>query len=133
VAAHIGDEDSQMNSIVSIIAFVAAAAPAQPKPFDLVCEGVNQRQEAETIRYRIDLSAKRWCYDKCEETSDMKSASASELVLEDGFARPGIERMTKINRETGSVVFAYRGANLRLSFVGTCAPAPFSGFPAAKF
>ncbi len=109
------------------------ASPAMAaEQFDLICKG-----DDEVWRYRIDLARGEWCARECDVTLKIVSTTASTIVLQqqEPQFRGGDSFRNMINRATGEWYF-YRSLpsiDFSKTVDGKCVPAPFSGFPAAKF
>lgn len=126
-----------------MIAFAWQAALA----FNLICnvsivadDGV--RMNAVEV-YRVDLEARRYCFDECRSTLPIAAVSETEITLQnDPPGSPEGEMVTVISRESG----AYRSRasqplvtrpppNEAIEIItsGQCQPAPFTGFPRRRF
>lgn len=116
---------------VAIVGLVTTPAMAADQ-FDLVCTA-----KKTTVRYRIDLAKAEWCSEGCVKTYKMASITTGELVLEDEQPQyPGGNLASvRVSRTSGSwsEIHAFAGAGAPISREGHCEPAPFSGFPTAKF
>jgi hypothetical protein len=124
--------------LIVLATFLLGSGPAaQPQSFDLICTGKrysgSSTVEDFSQRYRINISAMRWCWEKCTETSDLVSATESELVLENGMIRSTVHKSTSINRQTGKLFVDYRSDIMRFSEIADCEKGNFSGFPTNKF
>jgi hypothetical protein len=107
--------------------------------FNLVCSGTvrtgpiglalpEQDGAPFTITYRIDLDARRWCSEACEETESVASIFEGHILLRDQHGSDGSNVVTIIpalGRFTDTLIEGNR-ATLRS---GTCRPESFSGFP----
>lgn len=124
---------------------LAAAAVAA---FNLVCSGTNYNfnpsiplsphvdERAFMRTYRIDLDSGRWCLEECRETKPLYGVSETQILLAvDDFGDENDlhDVLIRINRETGELVDRLRVHTFGIMYLGKCAPAPFSGFPARKF
>ena len=126
---------------------LAAAAAMQ---FNLVCTGEQShvlkifgpRQGVSQIQttYRVDLAKNRFCKDSCDQTQELAKVSETRIIFELEEA-PNKEDWNDyiefVNRENGDWRSRRRvslGAETSVFFVeGTCARAPFTGFPSLKF
>lgn len=107
--------------------------------FNLICSGTmrtgpvglalpEQDGEPFTITYRIDLDARRWCSDTCEETEPLASVFEGQILLRDQHEPDGSNVVTiipAIGRFTDTMIQG-NTATLRS---GTCRPQTFTGFP----
>jgi hypothetical protein len=121
------------------LAVLASPAVAQPARFDLICTGTDA-SAAKTIpdnrRYTIDLTAKRWCRtSECEQGVPIERVTADEITLRRNDQRSSAyHHVHYISRTKGTYTERLEGAGAASSTAtGTCKPAPFSGFPKAKF
>ncbi|SHL96655.1 hypothetical protein SAMN05518668_104362 [Sphingobium sp. YR657] len=118
-----------MRAIILILAMASVPAQAADQ-FDLVCTS-----EKATVRYRVDLQKKEVCSDSCESIWRMGDSTAGELFLID--QKPAysgdLEEQSVVNRQSGAWRYNSRLRGKLFSRDGHCEPAPFSGFPAAKF
>lgn len=118
---------------LALTAGPAAAAPSQR--FDLICTGTESRfgstaRSADTRRYTIDLAAKRWCRTgECPEGLPIQAVTPDEITFIRSAPGAYMEHRHFITRTTGE----YRETIDDSRAVGLCTPAPFSGFPKAKF
>ena len=81
-----------------------------------------------TIEYRIDVDARRWCTDTCDDGEDLASASEGVIVLRERYDEDG-SSVIMVNPRSGRFSDTLiEGSNATLRS-GTCAPAPFTGFP----
>ncbi|MCZ8195878.1 MAG: hypothetical protein O9253_02285 [Aquidulcibacter sp.] len=123
---------------------VFVSSPSFAQSFDLVCQGtrqteVNGPESPHNYGFRIDLSAKRWCWDHCERTFSMHEIAPERLVLLSEQKQSGSNRTfmsNEINRLTGehemvSISTGLGGSYFRI--VGRCERRPFSGFPKPNF
>jgi hypothetical protein len=107
--------------------------------FNLICSGTmrtgpvglalpEQDGEPFTIIYRIDLDARRWCSDACEETEPLASVFEGQILLRDQHEPDGSNVVTiipAIGRFTDTMI---QGSIATLRS-GTCRPETFTGFP----
>jgi hypothetical protein len=117
---------------------IAAILPAIAA-FNLICSGTmrtgpvglalpERGGEPFTITYRIDLDARRWCSDACEETEPLASVFEGQILLRDRHEPDGSNVVTiipAIGRFTDTMI---QGDNATLRS-GTCRPETFTGFP----
>jgi len=121
-----------------LVLMVAAA-------FNLACTGQGRIGEigkpvpvARSISktYRLDLDAKRWCEGACKETRKIAEITDTEIRLvfvENSQSPTGFDAETVINRESGNWLDSDKSGDFYEVNVGTCKPAPFSGFPQRQF
>ena len=126
-------------SLASILAaFPAVALGAeQATQFDLVCTGEarftpSERPRSVQHRYRVNTDEMRWCWESCERTFPLVSATVDRITFNQEPEGGGYS--SYVSRIDGS----YSRTNLRgrgswLAENGTCEPAPFSGMPEPKF
>ena len=109
--------------------------------FNLICSGTmrtgpiglalpEQDGEPFTVTYRIDLEARRWCTDACEDTEPLALVFEGLILLRDQHDDEGSSTVTifPAQRHFTDTVIVGNTATLRS---GTCQPAPFTGFPRA--
>lgn len=121
-------------AIVSLIPGAAAAQP--PSQFDLVCQGRAQfdpgmTPQAVTHRYRVNLGEMRWCWERCERTFPIVSATVDRITF---HQEPDNGYQAYVSRIDGS--YSRYNDGRRGSWItdrGTCEPAPFSGMPQPRF
>lgn len=127
---------------VSLTAFDAAAQSATQ--FDLVCSGTRQMGlDAQPVpldyRLRVDLEARRWCWNDCDRTMQIVDVAPDRLVLQTESIDTPRKRSTSdntVSRTTGehrSIWIETRPIPTYVETKGQCDPAAFSGFPAARF
>lgn len=118
-----------MKRSVLFLASLATAAPAlAADQFDLIC--TSSYHDA-TFHYRVDLTANQWCVtqDQGRRLTDIGSTCptypiasvSSDTIL---FSSYPIQLAA---RDSGK--WAYGATGSGVEYRGTCAPAPFSGFP----
>jgi hypothetical protein len=136
----------QVAAIISWVAAVSLAGQASgqtmPSQFDLICKGREQNgasapMQDHEVRYRIDLTERRWCSDACPAGIPIVDVTADRITLEkrgDPLSRGAVISHV-ISRVDGTVrVFGADPSALWLyRFTGACEAAPFSGFPKSKF
>jgi hypothetical protein len=107
--------------------------------FNLICSGTlrsgpvglalpEQDGEPFTITYRIDLDARRWCSDACDEVEPLASIVDGQILLRDRHDPDGSSVVTifpAARRFTDTRIEGDR-ATLRS---GSCEAEPFTGFP----
>lgn len=132
--------------IVAIAAITAAGtAQADASRFDLICTGNSASGKLSrafdvkttgrfTDRYRVDLTAKKWCMGECTSTSDLYEVTERIIVFHRQEDKDGDE-FAFVNRESGHYVHRFRSYLLDVANLndGTCEPAAFSGMPIRKF
>lgn len=115
--------------ILAAIAAIASPATAADQ-FDLVCAGKNSGKPIEK-HYRVDLSAKQWCQDKCTAVEAISDVQPAKIVFRSkpkAFERDDLI-VEEVDRTTGAWrdwIMPWWVSN------GTCEVAPFSGFSTAK-
>lgn len=130
-----------MRTLILASLIFAAPAAAAEQQFDLVCKG---RQKTSALgswkpyeqRYRIDLTAQAYCTFACKSVQKIKSVDAGQIVFQatDSHDPSGMSIIHYVDRTDGKwVYFLSGGLGLYQNSEGTCEPAAFSGFPAAKF
>lgn len=120
-----------MRLILLAMTVLTSAAPASAEQFDLRC-----RHEKGETRYRVDLVRGEACSGPCDRVWKMGEASTGELKLIDKTPKTAgdLDERATVNRITGEYRYSSRIPGLgSWTESGTCEPAPFSGFPAAKF
>jgi hypothetical protein len=122
--------------ILAAIAAIASPAAAADQ-FDLVCSG-RDRRDIENQRYRVDLVRKEYCSGDCQEVRPIAEVTSGMITLTRHDPSPPDQERSynQINRTTGE--WNWYWSNIRVSLrtqdvKGSCQPAAFSGFPAAKF
>ena len=113
-----------------------SVASDQAQQFDLICNGQQQfrplmKPLPVTHHYRIDLEAKRWCWEKCTFANNIQSVTVDRITFYENGAGDPVKH-AYISRTDGS----YLRIDLGKFFTndkGTCEVAPFSGLPAPKF
>lgn len=111
---------------VMLITLALAGQPAQQ--FDLLCSGEAKGiNRSVSKHYRVDLAAKTWCAgDECA-TRDIAEVLPDLIWFQRERPKyPGDQSLLQyVDRTTGKWVLVMGP----LVEEGTCAPAPFSGFP----
>lgn len=116
-----------MRFLALSMALLASPAAAADQ-FDLVC-----RSKDETVRYRVDLATKEWCWEQCRfGTWRIADVTSSRIVFKDektdtSTVTNTVDRSTGINRRFN------RNRYSTFASSADCEIAPFSGFPKAKF
>lgn len=109
----------------------ATAAPAiAADQFDLICKAGKS-----TTHYRVDLARNEACESTCDRVWKMGEATSGELKLINRVPayRGDLEERATVNRATGEYRYYSSLSGHHDSEEGKCEPAPFSGFPQAKF
>ena len=118
-----------------------SSAPAlAAEHYDLACQGsrITQRSgpaEAYATRFRIDLTANKWCQDACEKVSDIAEVAADKIVLVDDLtynSRTDFSNNITIDRKTGALrqlSSQDRPTTLYLKVEASCTEQPFTPFP----
>ncbi|WP_066681744.1 hypothetical protein [Sphingomonas sp. CCH9-E2] len=111
--------------------------------FNLVCVGTQDTiQFGKTVEtdkpvrstFSIDLEAKRFCFEGCEQTLPIASVSETEIVLQRTTIpkdKASFERT--VNRESGEMYARIEIAGVALVTYSRCEAKPFTGFPVKKF
>lgn len=128
-------------AVIGLALAIAAPAAAQsPDQFDLICvgeRGTHLSKQPATVRYRLDLQARRWCADGCPNALPIHDVTPDLITLiKEGVAGSiGPYHTHIIGRTDGrALMLAYpRGRGTLSSFAGDCTKAEFSGFPAPRF
>ena len=121
-----------------------AATVAMAATFNLVCSGtgftvVGSGSNAKTTDnefstiYRVDLDSRRYCFDKCESTSQLEAVTDTELVFKYVEESETFSSYVTVNRESGAYLSAIKMGAMSSMRAGNCVPAPFTGFPNRKF
>lgn len=123
----------------------AATFIAMAATFNLICSGesVTTRgtgSSAETefsefeTTYRVDLTERRWCRDKCERTFAFAAITPTELIFDDmDIPSEKAYNHVTVNRESGSYSVVAGWIFGTVMKTGYCTKAPFEGFPSRKF
>jgi hypothetical protein len=109
-----------------LLALVAASAHLGQR-FDLDCAG----DSGEATHYRVDLTARRWCWDECMTTDQIQKVEASRITFKKEDT-PSNDVWNWVDRTTGEWFQGMKSAEISVSSHGTCRAAPFSGFPKTK-
>lgn len=116
-----------------------AAALQVVAAFNLLCSGTmrtgpiglalpEQDGEPFTIIYRIDLDARRWCSDSCEEIEALDSVVEGQINLRDRHDPDSSSVVTIIPASGRFADTLIEGETATLRS-GTCQPERFTGFP----
>lgn len=116
--------------------------------FNLICSGQTsikykifdppQNKSEFEITYRVDLSSKRYCFDRCTTTFTLKEITANTIVFVMEERDKLDDTITFVNRENGRYFDRTRsfisGDSVLVTISeGECRKVPFTGFPARKF
>jgi hypothetical protein len=123
--------------IVLAVSLIAATPSVAADQLDLVCKGKKQigmsaRYVDVEHRYRLDLSARKWCVDTCQATLSLASVDDEVIYFlneEEKFKGDPWE-IDRTYRATGFWVHIRSNTAAPLEEQGHCEPAAFSGFPA---
>jgi hypothetical protein len=125
--------------ILCALAVTVAAAPATAQgteQFDLVCRGVTSGSELGSTtaerRYRIDLSARKWCERDCSKALPIIETTKERITLKHSSSvQPfgDVEEDFYIDRLTNKAYEMESSPGHGVEFTGTCEVRPFSGFP----
>lgn len=111
--------------------------------FNLVCTGTISSGDVTVphkFELRVDLKAKRFCRDRCIETSDIVEVTDRRIVFLD-FKNSFSREFHWVNRETGvfsgeffmSDNITVPATETTISQNLTCEAQPFTGLPVRKF
>lgn len=116
---------------------------AMAAAFNLVCSGTQDTvafgKTLETAKpfqatLSVDLDAKRFCFEGCEQTLTIVSVSDTEIVLQrQAYPKDRANFERTINRESGQMYSRIEISGVVLISYSKCQAAPFTGFPARKF
>lgn len=130
--------------ITAALMLMAAAGPAVAQQFDLRCQGTRQwgldaDPTPHSFSISVDLDAGRWCWNDCERTYGVADVGPDRITFVDEEER-GLRKESRtevyVERTTGAfrqIWIEVRPFPTYLEVQATCDPAPFSGFPAARF
>jgi hypothetical protein len=107
--------------------------------FDMICAGTlrtgpvglalpEEAGQPFSITYRIDVDGGRWCADACTEAETLASVTEGVLVLRERYDADG-SSVIMLNPRTGRFSDTFIEGSVAVLRSGTCAPAPFTGFP----
>lgn len=116
----------------AVIALALSLMPGQATAadqFDLLCVST----KGEKLHYRVDLAAREWCWEECKfGTWRIADVTSSRIVFKDeATARSIVSNV--VDRASGTFSRYNRDLSGTSASSGKCEPAPFSGFPKAKF
>lgn len=108
--------------------------------FNLVCTGTSRTGplglvmpeaggEPVEIVYRVDFDARTWCSGACEATERLDAVFEGVIVLRDRQYPAGSD-VIMMSPATGRFTHTRIEWNTATLISGTCARAPFTGFPA---
>lgn len=119
-----------ITAMMAALSFGVSQAQAAVTPtFDLVCESHSGQQ----LRFRFDLSQKRWCVGQCQAVWSIDELSDSTIKLVT-YSSDGNNNWTfNINRYTSTFSAIHRGYGDKPADGGQCQALSFSGFPSKKF
>lgn len=121
----------------ALLPFPALAQTAeQATKFDLICTGEARFTPSAPARpvqhrYRVNLDESRWCWETCERTFPIVSATIDRITF---HQEPNGGYMSYVSRIDGS--YSRYNDGRRGTWTndrGTCEPAPFSGMPQPRF
>lgn len=118
-----------MRSLLAVGLFISTPAMAADQ-FDLLCTF------GETpVRFRVDLTRNEACRGDCLRVWKMGAVTSGEIRLMDTVKLypDEVPQTMTVNRQTGVLEHQIFGGALPIVEHASCTPAPFSGFPAAKF
>ena len=117
--------------------FSAVATTAeQATQFDLLCEGQaafrpGMRPVASSLHYRISIQEMRWCWERCERTFPLVSATVDRITFNEDANGGYHSYVSRIDGTYSRTNFGRGGGWINEQ--GTCRPAPFSGMPQPRF
>lgn len=131
-------------ALAALVLTAADAAAQTATQFDLVCSGTRQvgvdaAPVPHDYRIRVDLEARRWCWDSCERTYEIAEVAPDRIVFERSTTDTPRKRSmseNSVSRQTGDhrlIWIESRPLPTYMETKGTCDPAAFSSFPAARF
>lgn len=117
-----------------------ASALAAAASFNLVCIGTmettdaaGKREQPYRVEYRVDLDARLWCQDECNETFNVITSDETDLVLQYGPYRHAGRDSITMNRQSGYHLALRTDAGpngaVWKKWEGRCEPAPFTPIP----
>lgn len=116
-----------MRALVALALLLTATSANAADQFDLICKG-----RSSTTHFRVDLASREWCWENCSGTWRIAEVTASRITFKDERSGPS-QAYNSVSRATGQWFMSARGIYGFIHDDGICTPAPFSGFPAAKF
>jgi hypothetical protein len=131
------------NKLIIIVASALTPFPAlastaeQATKFDLICTGEarftpSERPRSVQHRYRVNIDEMRWCWEACERTFPLASATVDRITFNQEPDGGGYSSyVSRIDGSYSRANFSRRGS--WVADRGTCEPAPFSGMPQPKF
>lgn len=122
--------------VLGLLSICSVSTAQHAMQFDLICQGEEQfraalRPLAAAHHYRINLDEMRWCWEACERTFPIVSATVDRITF---HQEPNDGYHAYVSRIDGS--YSRTDFSRRDSWVsdrGTCEPAPFSGMPQPRF
>lgn len=116
-----------MRAFALALVIVSTPAATAEQQFDLIC--MFGKTE---MRFRVDLAAGEACSEECSAVWPLGVVTAGEIVLRDTRGMPSeVPQTYVVNRQTG--LLTHWIGRLNYTETATCTPAPFSGFPTARF
>ena len=125
----------------SLAAFSSQAQAAEAQ-FNLECNGTRTKLGTNEVRpfnmvYRIDLTANVFCFGACEKTERIEEVTPLNITMKNDIGRFGSSKI-HLDRAKGTLTIdtaleLLPGRREYHRVVASCAPMPFSGFPATKF
>jgi len=125
------------------IALLFASTPAlAAEQFDLDCQGTKVTKsggaaEPYSFRVQVDLTAQKWCMDKCQRVASINAVQPDRIVLADDStynSRMDVTDSVTVDPKT----FAFKRLMVQerpeaayLKVEAACKQAPFTAFPAA--
>ena len=119
---------------------VSGAVYAAANAFNLICMIAGQFEGGVSVRppnpeqlvLVVDLSAGRYCYDRCWETELISHVTDQEIFFISKTSEPASEVLS-VNRESGNLTWHLGINEDERQWFGICNKAEFTGFPSKKF
>lgn len=120
-----------MRSLLGLVLLMSAGAASAADRFDLVC---STRQSKAPMRFRVDLAARQYCNGATACNVQSMADLTPTRITFDAKDTPSGKIDSYVDRVTGNYWYMSRDPKFG-TFIdsGHCVPAPFSGFPTAKF
>jgi hypothetical protein len=119
---------------------IAALATAVLMAFNLVCLGTETTThdgKKEALPYSetfgVDLASRRFCFSLCGKTFEIAKIEDTMITLVNNSDDMGFANYQIVDRETGLFQQILTGGSYKISKIGRCERAPFTGFPVKKF
>lgn len=127
-------------ALAAALGTVATPAAAADQ-FDLICKGrqktsIDGSWKPYEQSYKVDLTSKTYCTFKCELVESIASVDDARIAFQktDEADAGAVTVFHYVNRSDGKWTYFFSGGSGSYENTeGVCEPAPFTGFPAAKF